>query len=98
MPESNIRFDARQAITNWNRTSFEGSSGAVCVGKAGKLLRGAGGTSDTPVENSGLLSYVSVRESLKGDTLFCRLPYNAQITPYLKVEAGGREDYPHTDG
>ena len=25
MPESNIRFDARQAITNWNRTSFEGS-------------------------------------------------------------------------
>ena len=38
-------------------------------------------------KNSGLLSYVSVRESLRGDTLFCRLPYNAQITPYLKVEA-----------
>lgn len=24
---------------------------------------------------------------MRGDTLFCRLPYNAQITPYLKVEA-----------
>ncbi len=52
MPESNIRFDARQAITNWNRTSFEGSlPGAVCVGKAGESsFRGSGGTSDTPVE------------------------------------------------
>ena len=89
MPESNIRFDARQAITNWNRTSFEGSlPGAVCVGKAGKAPFGE--LVERPIpqwKNSGLLSYVSVRESLRGDTLFCRLPYNAQITPYLKVEA-----------
>ena len=89
MPESNIRFDARQAITNWNRTSFEGSlPGAVCVGKAGKAP--FGDLVERPIpqwKNSGLLSYVSVRESLRGDTLFCRLPYNAQITPYLKVEA-----------
>lgn len=89
MPESNIRFDARQAITNWNRTSFEGSlPGAVCVGKAGKAP--FGDLVERPIpqwKNSGLLSYVSVRESLRGDTLFCRLPYNAQITPYMKVEA-----------
>ena len=38
MPESNIRFDARQAITNWNRTSFEGSLPSV---RRGKLLSGS---------------------------------------------------------
>ena len=89
MPESNIRFDARQAITNWNRTSskvpFRGRSASV---RRGKLLSGIWWNVPIPQwKNSGLLSYVSVRESLRGDTLFCRLPYNAQITPYLKVEA-----------
>lgn len=37
----------------------------------------------------GLKEYVSVRQS--NDTVYCKLPYNAQITPYLKVEANGGE-------
>lgn len=37
----------------------------------------------------GLKEYVSVRQS--NDTLYCKLPYNAQVTPYLKVEAKGGE-------
>ena len=38
-------------------------------------------------KDSGLRDYVSVRKSSKGDTLFCSLPYNCHVTPYLKVEA-----------
>ena len=35
----------------------------------------------------GLKEYPGVRRSERGDTLFCRLPYNCQFTPYLKVES-----------
>ena len=33
----------------------------------------------------GLKAYESTRRS--GDTIICRLPYNCQMTPYLKVKA-----------
>ena len=35
----------------------------------------------------GLKEYPGVCRSERGDTLFCRLPYNCQFTPYLKVES-----------
>ena len=35
----------------------------------------------------GLRAYTNQRRAQTGDTLFCRLPYNAQVTPYLKVKA-----------
>lgn len=89
LPESNIRFDARQAINGWNHMDFEGTlPDAQPVGKAGEGPWGD--LVERPIpqwKDSGLLPYASVRESSDGDTLFCRLPYNAQITPYLKVDA-----------
>jgi hypothetical protein len=36
----------------------------------------------------GLKDYLHIRKSADGDTLFCKLPYNCQVTPYLKVKAG----------
>lgn len=88
LPESNIRFDARLMMKDWNRKSFEGSLPAA------QVVLGAWETMGSLVErpipqwkNSGLLPYPDVRRSADGDTLFCRLPYNAQVTPYLRVNA-----------
>ena len=37
----------------------------------------------------GLKDYVgkTVRQGAEYDTLICRLPYNAQVMPYIKLEA-----------
>lgn len=89
LSESNIRFDARLAQEGWNmpgfRNTFPGAEIASVVGKAplGKLV-------ERPIplfKDFGLKEYPALRQSAKGDTLFCRLPYNCQFTPYLKVEA-----------
>lgn len=89
LPESNIRFDARREIVGWNRSSFDKNLGVAIelvpaeAAPFNKLIK-------RPIplwKDSGLRDYVSVRKSSKGDTLFCALPYNCHITPYLKVEA-----------
>lgn len=89
LSESNIRFDARLAQEGWNmpgfRNTFPGAEIASVVGKAplGKLV-------ERPIplfKDFGLKEYPALHQSAKGDTLFCRLPYNCQFTPYLKVEA-----------
>lgn len=88
MAESNIRFDAREDFPNWNKGGYPDRIGGAMVlamkpGDApfGKLVK-------RPIplwKDSGLKKYESVR--LSGDTLICRLPYNCQITPYLKVKS-----------
>lgn len=87
LPESNLSFDARKDITNWCGPSAPRLGRAmelpVIVGEPpfGKLVK-------RPIpmwKCTGLMDYPEVRRS--GDTLVCSLPYNAQITPYLKVKA-----------
>ena len=89
MPESNIRFDARRERIGWNLKGFTGRLGNVslveCVEDfpSGKLVK-------RPIplwKDSGLMDYISIRKSTNGDTLFCKLPYNCHVTPYLKVKA-----------
>ena len=89
LPESNIRFDARLAKEGWNRSDFKGNLPKAAVryraneGPMGKLI-------ERPIplwKDYGLRAYTSQRRAQTGDTLFCRLPYNAQVTPYLKVKA-----------
>lgn len=89
LPESNIRFDARKKIKDWNRTSFSGNlPGAISILQAGEAPLGKLVKRPIPLwKNSGLLSYEKIRKSENGDTLYCRLPYNCQVTPYLKVES-----------
>lgn len=89
LSESNIRFDARHAMDGWNQPAFEGrfpgAEIASVVGKAplGKLVK-----RPIPIfKDFGLRDYPAIRRSAGGDTLFCRLPYNCQFTPFLKVEA-----------
>lgn len=100
LSESNIRFDARIAMDGWNQPAFEGrfpgAEIASVVGKAplGKLVK-------RPIpmfKDFGLRDYPAIRRSAGGDTLYCRLPYNCQFTPYLKVEASeGKTIHMQTD-
>lgn len=88
LPESNLRYDARKAFVDWNKTSYRKRLGGPMVtpfrpGDAplGKLVK-------RPIpmwKDYGMRDYVSTRQS--GDTLICRLPYNCQATPWFKVEA-----------
>lgn len=89
LPESNIRFDARKEIIGWNQKTFSGSMQRPFILNdmadvpIGRLVK-------RPIplwKDYGLADYVNVRKSAGGDTLFCRLPYNCHITPYLKVKA-----------
>lgn len=100
LSESNIRFDARIAMDGWNQPGFNdgfpGAEVACVVGKAplGKLV----GRPIPMFKDFGLKAYPNIRQSAKGDTLFCRLPYNCQFTPYLKVEASeGKTIHMQTD-
>lgn len=93
LPESNIRFDARKELQGWNMPGFNvrrRMHGAANVDEIAWPAMGEMVERPIPMwKDYGLKEYVSVRQS--GDTVFCRLPYNAQITPYLKVDAKGGE-------
>lgn len=89
LPESNIRFDARQEMPGWTSGGFtKRLPQAVMIADAneppfGKLV-------ERPIpqwKDYGLKAYPETRMSAAKDTLFCRLPYNCHITPYLKVKA-----------
>ncbi|MDP4184438.1 MAG: alpha-L-rhamnosidase C-terminal domain-containing protein, partial [Bacteroidota bacterium] len=94
LPESNIRFDARKDFGNWQNPKFDPNGkvfkyavdlGLPPVAPWNKLVK-------RPIplwKNYGLKSYsqTTLKQGKELDTLICRLPYNAQITPYLQVNA-----------
>ena len=89
LPESNIRFDARREVVDWNKKSFTGNlNRAIIVNDIKDVPVGQLVKRPTPLfKDYGLSDYTAVRKNVKGDTLFCRLPYNCHITPYIKVKA-----------
>ena len=90
LPESNIRFDAREKIEGWQTNNFEDASmqKASIIAESGETPFGKAVERPTPLwKDYGLKKYTATRTSPDGDTLFCRLPYNCHITPYLKVKA-----------
>ncbi|MDD4515790.1 alpha-L-rhamnosidase C-terminal domain-containing protein [Massilibacteroides sp.] len=89
LPESNIRFDARQEMQGWTTASFSGNlPQAVIIADAGDAPLGKLVERPIPLwKDYGLTAYPNVRKSADNDTLFCRLPYNCHVTPYLKVKA-----------
>jgi hypothetical protein len=89
LPESNIRFDARREIAGWNKPSFAGNIRRPFIINDVKDVS-IGQLVKRPIplwKDYGLTEYANIRKSEDGDTLFCRLPYNCHITPYLKVKA-----------
>ncbi|MEO7101223.1 MAG: alpha-L-rhamnosidase C-terminal domain-containing protein [Luteolibacter sp.] len=87
LAEPALRYDARQTLAD---SAFSSARVVASAGAApwGKLL-----PRPTPQwSDSGLRDYVSIDGAplpriSKGETLVARLPYNAQITPWLDVEA-----------
>lgn len=87
LSESSILYDARQDMEAWHQPDVEPHfPGASKLQKAGgtpwnKLIK-------RPIplwKDYGLKNYVETYKNK--DTLICVLPYNAQITPYLKVKS-----------
>ncbi len=102
LAESNVRFNAQQAIDGWYAQGSKPSfPHAVSVGKAGcepwnKLI-------ERPIplwRDYGISDYLSiVKEQDDDHTIYrCRLPYNCHVTPYLDIEAeAGRLIHIQTD-
>ncbi len=95
LPESNIRYDARLEFEKgpWHAVDFDDSRwpavathGKPPVAPWGKLyLR------PIPLwKDYGLREYANadqIPEVSDGSTIECRLPYNAQVTAYLKIDS-----------
>ena len=93
LAESNIRFDAAKDLTGWEQPGFADGSwpvsnelGAPDCPPWGKLV-----ARPVPLwKDYGLKPYVNAADLPKVSderTIKARLPYNAQVTPWLKVEA-----------
>jgi hypothetical protein len=93
LPESNVEYDARKDIGDWTAPTFDDTSWASATAKGvppaapwGRLWpRGM------PLwRRSEIKEYVnqsSLPTSGTGAVIRARLPYNAQVTPYLRVNA-----------
>ena len=93
LPESNIRFDARNDMLGWQKPGFN-DSGWPAAEEYGKPPCAPWNTlvlRPIPLwKDFGLKEYVNAQDIPKvsdGKTIKLKLPYNAQITPYLKIEA-----------
>lgn len=93
LPESNIRFDARNELTGWNKPGFDDSSWPNAIEHGQPPCAPWNDLVLRPIpqwKDDGLKDYVNANAIPKvsnGETIKLKLPYNAQITPYLKVEA-----------
>ena len=93
LPESNIRFDAGRDLLDWQKPGFDdsdwpaaGEFGTPPCAPWNKLV-----LRPIPLwKDFGMKDYVNASDIPKvsdGKILKLKLPYNAQITPYLKIEA-----------
>ena len=100
LPESNIRYDARKGNLDFIKEDFNSNSSnwqkVVVMGTPpvapwnNLILRPIPFWKDfglNTYENDLSFPFVS-----NGDTIIGRLPYNAQVTPFFKIEADGGEE------
>jgi hypothetical protein len=93
LPESNICFDAQRDIVGWIHADYDDSEwpAAIEFGKPpcapwNRLI-------ERPIplwKDFGLKAYTNAGELPRvsdGKVIEAKLPYNAQVTPYLKIEA-----------
>jgi len=93
LAESNISFDAREDIPNWYLPGFDDSNWQAPAQFGGASSEPWGQLAKRPIgqwKDYGLAEYQNSDEipaRSNGGRIICKLPYNAQITPYLKVKA-----------
>lgn len=95
LPEPNIRYDGARKLEGWEKPDFDDSGWQQpeTLGKPGdapwnRLVR-------RPIpqwKTSGIRDYENASElglprTSEGEKLVCDLPYDAHVTPYLKVRA-----------
>lgn len=95
LPESNVYYDARKEIADWNKPGFDFSlwANATEYAVGGNGCWGETYCREIPLfKDFGLKDYENVKD-FEGKS-FClkkkitlKVPYNAQLTPYLEVEA-----------
>ena len=92
LPESNIRFDAQHDLFGWQNPGFDDSAWAAAAEYGVAPCDPWNALIERPIplwKDFGLKDYVNAAELPKvsdGKTIKAKLPYNAQVTPYLKVE------------
>ncbi len=98
LPESNIRFDAGKGSFDWikSETGSAGFTEAKVIGKAESLPWNKLIKRPIPLwKDYGIKEYVNSRVfpfTSSGDTIICKLPYNAHVTPFFKIESeAGKE-------
>ncbi len=87
LSESNVRYDARKFNPDWFKgvSKKMGSAFEIAI-EPGRPPFGKLVPRPIPLwKDYGLRDYAEVRRS--GDTLICHLPYNAQFSPYMELEA-----------
>jgi hypothetical protein len=93
LPESNILFDARKDISDWQKQDFDDKDwlateeyGCPPISPWNQLIK-----RPTPMwKDSGLCNFVNASKLPKfsnGNVIIAQLPYNAHITSYLKIDA-----------
>ena len=86
--ESNIRFDARLEKQGWYTPAYKEHFGAVLPIDVANCPLGSLVKRPIPQwKDHGLKPYKETWTS--GDTLKCKLPYNCQCTPYIKLKSNG---------
>ncbi len=97
LPEYSIYFDARKDIGNWTDTGYDFSSweNATEYAVGGEGVYGRLFPRGIPfLKDYGLKDYENSKDyenytvkKLRGEKITVDIPYNAQITPYLKIVA-----------
>ena len=92
LPESNIRFDARKDLAGWQNAGFDDSAWPAATALGVPPCAPWKNLVERPIplwKDYGLRDYANATELPKvsnGQPIKAKLPYNAQVTPYLKIE------------
>lgn len=93
LPESNIRFDAQKDVGGWQDPKFDDSKWPAAVEQGRPYCAPWNKLAKRPVpqwKDYGLKPYANSLDLPRisdGKTLIAKMPYNAQVTPYFKIEA-----------
>jgi len=94
LPESNIRYDARNSLGDWMAKNYKKSGGWKAAKEFGVPPVAPWNKLSPRIipqwKNSGLLQYKNQAELplvSDGKAIVCDLPTNIHVTPYLKIEA-----------
>lgn len=93
LAEANIKFDAQKDIAGWYKAGFDDTGWAHAAEFGKPPVAPWNQLEKRPVlqwKNSGLIDYEKITVKKKDDgtkTIIGTLPYNCQVTPYLKIKA-----------